>query len=281
MFINIFLFVYREFFKTLLGKRAMANKDIVSYLKEGKGRGFSLGELKQKLLEADFNDEEIDDAINSLVAKERTTDRGIKEIVEKESKAEKRSVKKKSKKGKAVKKKAKRVRAVKKKPVKKKVIKEVKRVVKKSKKVKTVKGKVKARKVGKKPQKKKLSRRKLVKKVVKIVKPVAKIHKKHRKHYEKHLEIKYNLDKEVNNLRREIRVAMKEKAKLKKQIVRASSGIVYDRQMEKNLKMRMAVLVERENMLVKKKKIWISKVGSINSKLNKIIMAKSQIGDIS
>ena len=44
----------------------MANKDILFYLKEGQGRGFSLNILKQKLIEGGFSEEDVDEAVHEL-----------------------------------------------------------------------------------------------------------------------------------------------------------------------------------------------------------------------
>lgn len=44
----------------------MVNKDILFYLKEGQGRGFSLNILKQKLTEGGFSEEDIEEAIGEF-----------------------------------------------------------------------------------------------------------------------------------------------------------------------------------------------------------------------
>jgi len=44
----------------------MVNKDILFYLKEGQGRGFSLNILKQKLIEGGFSEEDVDEAVHEL-----------------------------------------------------------------------------------------------------------------------------------------------------------------------------------------------------------------------
>src|SRR3989344_8979892 len=45
------------------------NDDIVNYIKEGMRRGFSVGLLKQKLLEAGFNEREVEEAAKSVEQK--------------------------------------------------------------------------------------------------------------------------------------------------------------------------------------------------------------------
>lgn len=46
----------------------MVNQDIVNYLREGIKRGFSVGLLRQKLLEGGFQERDVSDAINSMSA---------------------------------------------------------------------------------------------------------------------------------------------------------------------------------------------------------------------
>ena|SRR3989338_5903299 len=49
----------------------MVNKDLVNYVFEGKQRGFSVNLLKKKLLEARFEEKNIDDAIKEVEQKEK------------------------------------------------------------------------------------------------------------------------------------------------------------------------------------------------------------------
>ena len=84
----------------------------------------------------------------------------------------------------------------------------------------------------------------------------------------------------IKDLQSEINSLTKERSSLKRSLDDTSSAINVDRDMEKKLQQRIALLLEKETNLNHKKKLLQTKIDSVSDKMGKISKIRSEMSDI-
>ena len=84
----------------------------------------------------------------------------------------------------------------------------------------------------------------------------------------------------IKDLEVEIRKLGREKSDLNKNLSVVSSAIDVDRDKEKELQQKIAMLIEKEAKLSHRKKNLQAKIDSVSDKINKISKIKSEMADI-